>query len=185
MNNILKITSLCSLLFAGMAWAGAACAQSQVAGAAPAQNNSEDGLNGKDWVAVSNSRLDTMRGGFDFGGGLVASFGIERSVMINGTLVNTINVQIPNIAQMTPAQATALAAATNTVNVIQNGPGNTVDPSSIGTAGSGASVIQNTLNNQNIQSLTTLNATVNTLNTFKNLNIQSTIQNALINSRGF
>jgi hypothetical protein len=183
------------MLFDGMAWAGVACAPRQAdgaapvgrtgEGAAPASDTSENGLTGKDWVAVSDGRLDTMRGGFDFGNGLVASFGLERSVMINGTLVSTTSVQIPNIAQMTPAQATALAAATNTVNIIQNGPGNTVDPSAIGKVGSGATVIQNTLNNQNIQNLTTLNATVNTLSTFKNLNIQSTIQNALINSRGF
>ena len=31
-------------------------------------------------AAVSEHRLDAVRGGFDFGGGLLASFGIERAV---------------------------------------------------------------------------------------------------------
>ena len=79
-------------------------------------------------AAVSEHRLDAVRGGFDFGHGL-ASFGIERAVYINGNLVTSSSVQVPDIGRMTPDQATALAAATGTVNVIQNGAGNSVDTS--------------------------------------------------------
>jgi hypothetical protein len=40
-------------------------------------------------------------------------------------------------------------------------------------------VIQNSLNNQSIQALTTINTTVNSLSIFKNLNIGATLNSAL------
>jgi len=134
-------------------------------------------------VAVSDSRLDSMRGGFDAGSSLQLSFGIERAVYINGNLVTSTSVNIPDVGQMTVAQASALAAVTNTVNVIQNGPGNSFDPSSL-THVTGATVIQNTLSNQNIQTLTTVSAAVNTLDAFKSANFQNTLQSALTSSIG-
>jgi uncharacterized cupredoxin-like copper-binding protein len=134
-------------------------------------------------VAVSNRRLDGMRGGFDAGPSLQASFGIQRAVYINGNLVTSTSVNIPNIGQINAAQASALAAVTNTVNVIQNGPGNSFDPAPL-THATGATVIQNSLNNQNIQTLTTVSAAVNSLDTFKNMNLQSTLQSALTGSIG-
>ena len=134
-------------------------------------------------VAVSNSRLDTMRGGFDAGSGLQISFGIDRAVYVNGNLVTSTSVYIPDVAQMSVAQASALAAVTNTVNVIQNGPGNTFNPAPL-TQGTAATVIQNSLSNQNIQALTTVSAAVNTLDAYKTMNLQSTLQSALISSLG-
>ncbi len=133
-------------------------------------------------VAVSNKRLDAIRGGFDTGSGLLASFGIERAVYVNGNLVTSTSLYIPNIGQMSAEQASALAAATSTLSV-QNGPGNTFDPAAL-TQTTAGTVVQNSLNNQSIQTLTTLNTTVNTLNLFKSLNLQSTLQSALINSLG-
>lgn len=134
-------------------------------------------------TAVSDLHLDAVRGGFDTGTGLLVSFGIERAVYVNGNLVTSTSLYIPNIGQMSAEQAGALAAVTSTISVIQNGPGNTVDPSALAQTTAGT-VIQNSLNNQNIQTLTTLNTTVNTLNLFKSLNLQSTLQSALINSLG-
>jgi hypothetical protein len=43
-------------------------------------------------------------------------------------------------------------------------------------------VVQNSLNDQHIQTLTTLNTTVNSLDLFKGLNLQDTLQTALLNS---
>lgn len=134
-------------------------------------------------AAVSEHRLDAVRGGFDFGRGLLASFGIERAVYINGNLVASSSVRIPDVAHVTPAQADALAAAVGTVNVIQIGPGNSFDPAALRQTG-GATVIQNTLDNQNIQSLTTLDASVNNLNLFHSLNLQDSLQTGLVHSRG-
>ena len=189
-NTRFGFTGLFALSIVAFTWATAAYAASPAPEAAattpkinarigPSGVVATEGLG----VAVSNSRLDAMRGGFDAGSGLQISFGIDRAVYVNGNLVTSTSVYIPNVGQMTAAQAGALAAVTNTVNVIQNGPGNTFNPSSI-TQGTAATVIQNSLSNQNIQALTTLNASVNTLNAFKTMNLQSTLQSALISSLG-
>jgi len=193
-----------------------------------------------DWAPVGNDKLDAVRGGFDLGSGLIASLGIQQVAYINGNLVVSTNINIPNVANITSQQATALASVLNTVNVIQNGPGNTFNPSSSGqnsvavTAQSSAAaamqsnvdattpnsppsaaqnttaateqniaaatgqsiaaamgqdtaaatVIQNTLNNQAIHSLTTLNISVNTLDALRNMNLQSTLQAAQLLSPG-
>jgi hypothetical protein len=123
---------------------------------------------------VSNQRLDTVRGGFDLGGGIEASLGIERAVYIDGNLVTYTSVNIPDLAHVTTQQAVALASALSTVNV-QNGPGNTFDPTSLGST-TAATVIQNTLNNQTIRNMTVLNVAVNTLNAFRDSGLQQAMQ---------
>lgn len=131
-----------------------------------------------DLVAVSDRRLDNMRGGFDLPSGLVVSFGISREAFVNGTPVLSTSFNIPNIAQMTPQQAQTLASA-NTSTLIQNGLNNTVQPG--GLPALTGSVIQNTLNNQQIQALTTINTSVNSLSTFQAMNLSTTLNNALLN----
>lgn len=133
-------------------------------------------------MAVPNSRLDTVRGGFDLGDGLLASFGIERAVYVDGALVSYTSVNIPDIAHITTQQAAALASAMGTMNV-QVGSGNSFNPSSMAQT-SGATVIQNTLNNQTIRSLTTLNVAVNTLNAFREQGLQQALQNASVQALG-
>jgi hypothetical protein len=131
---------------------------------------------------VPNEKLDTVRGGFDLGDGLEASLGIERAVYIDGNLVTYTSVNIPDLAHVTTQQAMALASALSTVDV-QNGPGNTFDPSSLGST-TAATVIQNTLSNQVIRSLTTLNVSVNTLNAFRDAGLQEALQSAQIQALG-
>lgn len=140
-----------------------------------------DGI--KYWPAVSNQRLEQMRGGFDLGSGIVASLGIDRAVYINGNLVTSTSINIPDIGHIDSAQATALAAVMNSANIVQNGPGNSVDPSTLSQA-RGATIIQNTLNNQQIQALTTLNVSTNSLNLFRAMGLQDSLQSALIGSQG-
>jgi hypothetical protein len=130
-----------------------------------------------DLVAVDESHLDNMRGGFDLPSGLVVSFGISRAAFVNGNLVSSTSFNIPNIAQMTPQQAQMLASANNGA-VIQNGLNNTVQPGAL--PGVTGAVIQNTLNGQQIQALTTINTSVNSLAAFKAQNIGSTLNNALL-----
>lgn len=134
-------------------------------------------------ASVSNARLSDFRGGFDLGGGLVASFGISRAIYINGNLVAQVRIDIPDMSHIDSAQANALATLVNGVTLIRNGPGNFVDPASFNRA-TGAIVIQNSLNNQQIQALTTLDTTVRNLNQFSSLNVANTLQSALVNSRG-
>lgn len=82
------------------------------------------------WQAVSEDKLDDMRGGFDVPSlaGLRISFGIDRAVFINGDLVASASVNIPDVARMTTTQAQQLASVVNTVNIVQNGPNNVAPP---------------------------------------------------------
>ncbi len=97
-------------------------------------------------------------------------------VVVNGNLVTTTSLNIPDIGNITAQQAQALASV-NAGSLIQNGPGNVVQPGALPSL-SGA-VIQNTLSNQNIQALTTINTTVNSLSLFKSFNVGSTLNSAL------
>lgn len=134
-------------------------------------------------MPVSDASLADCRGGFDLGSGLVASFGIDRAIYINGNLVAAVSVDIPDLARIDDTQAKALAALVNGATLVRNGPGNFVDPASFNRA-TGAIVIQNTLDNQQIQALTTLNTTVRNLNQFTSMNVANSLQQALIRSRG-
>jgi hypothetical protein len=154
-----------------------AAALSQVVTGIPAT----DDLAG--WTPVSQETLDEARGGYDMGNGLMASFGIDRAVYVNGNLVTSTSFNVPDIAHMTPAQASAMQTALNSVTVTQVGPNNTFDPSSLG-RNTGATVIQNTLNNQNIQSITTINTSVNTINAFRQANFQDALQQAQLQALG-
>lgn len=129
------------------------------------------------WTPVSDARLDAARGGFDWGGGLVASLGIDRAVYINGTLVTSLHLQVPDLAHVNAAQAGALSSAMSNATVVQNGPGNSVDPGALGQS-MAATVLQNTLDNQRIAAQTTLNVSVNTLSVFRSLNLQQSLQAA-------
>ncbi|MBO4122370.1 flagellin [Cupriavidus gilardii] len=63
------------------------------------------------------------------------------------------------------ATATGSVSTNGLLNLIQNGPGNSFNAGTL--AGTPATVIQNSLNNQSIQSLLTIDAGVNTLQAFR------------------
>jgi hypothetical protein len=135
------------------------------------------------WTAVEDSRLEQTRGGFDFGGGLLASFGIERQIFINGALVTTTSLQIPDVSRLTAEQSAALATTVGSTQWVQNGLGNRIDAAAL--QGSGGTLIQNSLDNQQIQGLTTLNVGVNNLGELHGMNLQDSLQSAaLLGSRG-
>lgn len=180
------------------------------------------------WQAVSDRTLDTQRGGFFFGGGLEVSFGITRSVFINGELITETALNIARIADITPAWAARLREELQTIKLIQNGPGNTfvaglgsaiTSPQAPETAGTAAAsstgigvssnstptsavtpnstaitsviegtapgtVIQNTLNNQQILHQTVINATSNGLGLLRLSTLHSTLAEAIRQSVG-
>jgi len=162
---------------------------------------------GDDWLAVNEAELDNMRGGFDMPGGpggpggpglpggpdklgrpnanteLKVSIGIERAVYINGRLSTTNGFNITNIDKLTSEQAKQLNATAGTINLVQTGSGNTFQPGPMPQVTTGT-VVQNTLNNQTIKSVTTINATANSLGTFKGINTQLSLQDALQNAMG-
>ncbi len=129
-----------------------------------------------DVVTVSESRLDDMRGGFDLPSGLVVSFGVSRAAFVNGNLVAQTSFNIPDIANMTAQQAQMLASA-NTGALLQVGSHNSVQQGALPALT--GSVIQNSLSDQQIQALTTINAGVNSLGAFKAMNFLSTMNSAL------
>lgn len=67
--------------------------------------------------------------------------------------------------------------------VIQSGPNNTFQPGEIN-AGAIGTIVQNSLNNQKIQSITVINASVNSMKVSNSLNLQRTINTAVIDSLG-
>jgi hypothetical protein len=185
------LTCLSLVLGSGAAWASVPSDEGPgAAGPLPAQSVTATAASGgsdlpSGWpeIKLSDARLDEMRGGFDVAPGLEVAFGIERMVFVNGELVATTTFNIPNVAQITGPQAQMLANALGTTTLVQNGPGNSFQPSA-GPASAAATIVQNTLNNQDIKALTTINATVNTLGAYKALNLQSTLDRAIANTVG-
>ena len=133
------------------------------------------------WTSVDDSTLDAMRGGFDFGNGLTVSFGIERAVYINGALVTSTTLNVGDLARVTPEQAALVNRQASAMNLVQNGPGNAVALSSSELSTPGT-IVQNTLNNQNIQTQTVINATSNAMGLMKTLNSLTSLREAIGNS---
>ncbi len=133
------------------------------------------------WMAVSDHTLDSQRGGFDLGAGLLVSFGITRAVYINGELAAQTTLNFGQLDKITASQATELSRQLNTLNLVQNGPGNTVEGA---LGGVGGVVIQNTLNNQRIANHTVINAQTNGMSLLKDLNTAATLNEGIARAVG-
>jgi hypothetical protein len=133
---------------------------------------------GDGWQRLARAELDGTRGGFLTPNGLRISFGIERAVYINGSLVATTRLTVSELGAVSGTGPSV--AGSPAFTLIQNGALGTVTgaipPGSVGT------VIQNALNGQQIQNSTTINATVNSLDVLRSMNLQSTIRNAVTDS---
>jgi hypothetical protein len=136
-----------------------------------------EGGGSRTWLATNDSRLEEMRGGFGLLPGLNVSFGITRSVEINGQMVSTGGFQINNLRSIDLATAEHLARQMASVNLVQNGPGNVL----LTEMGPGipALVVQNTLNNQKIRTVTEINAASNAMNLLKGMNLTRTLNDAI------
>lgn len=158
------------------------------------------------WQAVSDRALDRQRGGFSFGGGLEVSFGITRSVFINGQLITETVLNITRMTDITPAWASRLREELQSLTLVQNGPGNTFvsdtapAPGPSGTTAAtngnaaattsstlgavGGTVIQNTLNNQQILHQTIISASSNSLGMLRLASLHSSLSEAIRQSVG-
>ena len=130
------------------------------------------------WRAVSEETLEQARGGFDVPGGLSLSFGIERLVSINGSVVSSVAFTIADVAHLSVEEASLARTAIASMNVVQNGVGNVFSPSPMAQT-MAATVIQNSLNDQVLRTQTIVNGSVNSLQLLKLANFQDTLQNAL------
>lgn len=127
-------------------------------------------------VAMDEDRLSSTRAGFVTNVGLQVSFGIERAVYINGNLVTTTSLNVTDLGR-----ATAGATINGSLALIQSGVGNTFQPGTVSSSALGT-VIQNTLDNQKIQNLTVVSATVNSMEVLKSMNLQMAVRRAIIDS---
>lgn len=132
-------------------------------------------------VAVAPGSLDRVRGGFSGSDGLNISFGIDRAVYVNGALATTTTLNVVDLGQAVAGRAGVTTLDNGTMALIQNGAGNSVATGSLSPSNA-ATVIQNTLDGQKIQTITTINATANTLGIYRSLNLGQSLQGALINS---
>jgi len=125
-------------------------------------------------LALNSRSLDAIRGGYSGINGLQVFFGIERSVYVNGALVTTTSLNLSGQGQpVGGGQSLAL---------IQSGAGNSVAPQLLLPSAMPGTVIQNTLNDQRIQALTVINATVNSMQVLRSLNLQTTIRESITDS---
>lgn len=135
-------------------------------------------------AAVDAASLDEVRGGFELAdSNIQLSFGIERAVYINGELVASTVLNLKDLQLTAGAGAAPLTlpdGSTAALAVVQNGSGNHV--STQVSPNLAATIIQNTLNDQKIQNVTTINATVNSLQVLRSMSVQSAIQDGIVGS---
>jgi hypothetical protein len=139
-----------------------------------------DGFSFSSAASVADAALDEVRGGFETPTNLRASLTLERAAYVNGERVANISASVPDIANMSAAEATQLAAAAGTL-LVQTGPNNTFDVAGLGPA---STVIQNTLNDQHLATLTTIGVEVNTLGAFRDMNFQDGLRDTVITLPG-
>jgi hypothetical protein len=121
---------------------------------------------------VDDAVLARTSGGFELPARLNAALQLDRAAYVNGELVADHSVRIADLGAMTAQEAAALAEAARPL-VIQNGPRNSFDVAQVGQA---ATVIQNTLNDQRLASMTTLRVEVNSLAAYREANFQQGLQ---------
>jgi hypothetical protein len=152
---------------------GFACALLMAAAsahAAPAQ----------EWLAAPDEVLARLRGGFALPD-LVVSFGIVRTVNIDGQTVVRTALNIPDVRNITTDQARQLAQQAGTLTIVQNGVGNTAG---IPLGGVPGIVIQNTQDNRQLQAITEITATTNGMRLLQSMNLNQTLADALKGALG-
>ena len=142
-------------------------------------------LLGQQLAALDTSALDEVRGGFELeGSSLKFTIGIERAVYINGNLVatNVLNLKDLQSTAGGTSVAGALPAAPSGALVVQNGPAGSNYVAPLVAQNPSATVIQNSLNDQTIQNVTTINASVNSMQTVRAMSVANAIQYGIVSS---
>ncbi|MGC3962167.1 MAG: hypothetical protein QM803_02270 [Rhodocyclaceae bacterium] len=132
---------------------------------------------------LSDDALDDMRGGFETPGGLTVTFGIERAVYVNGELASVTTLNVGDLAAATAGLAPIITsnAAGNAV-IVQNGAGNFVDIGALSGNNGYATIIQNSLDGQNLQMVTTIDARVNAMQLLRGELLTRSVTDAIANS---
>jgi hypothetical protein len=125
--------------------------------------------------ALSAESMDRLRGGFQTPEGLWVSFGIEQLTYINGNLAATTRLAVGTIG-LPDAPAPKLPPG-NTLTWVRDGA--TLTLPGLAAPGAVGTLIQNSLNDQHIQTLTIINAHANSLDLLQNWNLQLSIRDAV------
>ena len=151
------------------------------------------------WLAVEDTTLARMRGGFAVGEGLMVTLGITRALYINGALVTETRLHLDPAQQLSSVQAAQLGQQLQSLSLVQNGPGNMFQAGStrsIQAAAGGSAlvssvtglgpgtIVQNSLNGQNILNQTTINASSSGLSMLRAAQLQSEISQAVQQATG-
>ena len=145
---------------------------------------------GQQLAAVDTASLDEVRGGFELeGSSLKFTIGIERAVYINGNLVATNVLTLKDLQSSAggtsvagAVAAASPAAAPSGALVVQNGPAGSNYVAPQVAQNPTATVIQNSLDGQKIQAVTTVNASVNSLQTVRAMSVANAIQYGIVSS---
>ena len=134
-------------------------------------------------TAATEQELSRMRGGFVSDEGLLVAFGIDRAIYVNGVLNTASNFTITRDSSGL-YQSAATLPGINGVKLVQIGPGNYFSPDEISgnLLTSPFTVIQNSLNNQFVKNMTTINASVTNMNLFREMNLTSSISQQIIHA---
>lgn len=136
-----------------------------------------------DWIPVAQSLLEDTRGGFTLETGLRVTLGIERKVSINGEVLSRTSLQLGDITRLGAEQIEQTRTALSSVNLVQNGRDN-IYLAEMGPQALGGTVVQNSLNDQLIQTHTVIHASVNSMELLKTLNFQASLADAVVRSVG-
>ena len=129
-------------------------------------------------AALPEPVLAEQRGGFINAEGLKIAVGLESLVRINGELRSAMQVQLPDLRQLARGGHTLGSQ----LEVIQNGPGNAL-PGDFADQVSGlGTVIQNSLNDQVIQNLKSLNIEISGYRGLRNSQLKSRINSQIVES---
>lgn len=174
-----------------------ACALFCLGGASLAQAQAEPAPQEQLWLAVGDTTLSEMRGGFALGDGLMVTLGITRALYINGALVTETRLHLNPAEQLSSAQAAQLGQQLQSLSLVQNGPGNMFQAGGTQAVRAGAqaagaaalvssvtglgpgTIVQNSLDGQNILNQTTINATSSGLSMMRAAQLQSDINQAV------
>jgi hypothetical protein len=123
--------------------------------------------------AVSDEALSRMRGGFTAtvgGATFELSFGIERVISVNGETIATTNFRVPALHELNGLRSVPL----------QSGAGNSVAAQLA--AGGPLHVVQNSLDNQVLRQMTTINASVRNLELYRSAQFGALLNRQLLMS---
>ncbi|AMR82218.1 hypothetical protein [Cupriavidus nantongensis] len=128
--------------------------------------------------ANTNGAAASAAGGAEAGGAAAANGGASASASANAGAAGAGGAASAGPPATAVSTATGQVVTNGLLNVIQNGPGNAASVGAL--AGTPVTVIQNTLNNQSIRSLMTIDASVNTLQAFRSQLANTALNNALL-----